>query len=449
MKLKTAAVLALSAIVLALLLALRLSGFPVSDFVDGQRPSAVAAIAEEIAVAAPAEAVVAELPPLEDFANICFSTLRERNPRGRILRLNANRLGDRCSMVIETDTGSDRWLFDWRDHTAGFVHEGELRWPETWPAELPTVGIEDAEFAPERLTALTAQARALWPDQAHADWLYEIVWLPAPFARPLVYITLADRSEGADSFAAFTVIFDGAERLPDADYEQAFALYPMTRFELREDHNFKGSLYESTALAESAVSLEGDPDAGTPAPLEAMTEHCMGWLHRVNTGERVLRVGIDTQNCFLVLENGNVRDDYYLLAASNAEDYSEHPSLILEPLPTPNLLLDRSRLSAARVRERLQQASAVGGAGLVIERIAIAWVDGAMLWQFDGQRDGARQLIYLDESGAVIEPASEFPVARTSARRDLPTRGRRCRSLPSRRRVGVCCSERKRAASLS
>ena len=32
----------------------------------------------------------------------------------------------------------------------------------------------------------------------------------------------------------------------------------MTRFELREDHNFKGALYEATALAEAPVSLEGD-----------------------------------------------------------------------------------------------------------------------------------------------------------------------------------------------
>ena len=410
MKPRTAAVLALSVIVFALLLALRLSGFPISDVIDGRQAIDVSAVSDEIPAAAPAAEVAAEPPPLQDFAGECFRALRERNPRGRILRLNANRLADRCSMVIETDSGSRRWLFDWRDHKAGFVHEGELRWPESWPAELPESAIDDADFSAERVAALTTATRALWPEQPHADWLYEIIWLPAPFARPLAYITLADRSEGADSFAAFTAIFDGTTRLPDAEYDEAFGLYPMTRFELREDHNYKGALFESTALAESAVSLEGDPDAGTATPLQAMTEHCMGWLHRVNTGERVLRVGIDAQNCFLVLENGNVRDDYYLLAASNAEDYTEHPSLILEPVPSPNLLLDRSRLSAARVRERLEQASTVGGAGLVIERIAIAWVDGAMLWQFDGQRGSARELIYLDESGAVIEPTDGFPV---------------------------------------
>jgi hypothetical protein len=410
MKLKTAAVLALSVIVFALLLALRMSGFPIADVVDGPPPAAVAEISTEIADQAPEMAPAAELPPLQDFASDCFRTLRERNPRGRILRLNANRLADRCSVVIETDAGSSRWLFDWRDHQSGFVHEGELRWPETWPAELPQSGIHDADFAPERLAALAAQARALWPDQAHADWLYEIVWLPAPFARPITFITLADRQEGADSDDAFTVIFDGAERLPDADYEQAFARYPMTRFELREDHNFKGPLYESTALAESAVSLEGDPDAASPGLLTAKIEHCMHWLHTVNTGERVLRVGIDAQRCFLVLENAAVRDDYYLLSAGNTDEYAEHASLIVDPPPTPNLLLDRSRLSAARVRERMTQAETVGGNRLAVERIGIAWVDGAMIWQFDGVRDAAREQIYLDESGAVIVPTGGFPV---------------------------------------
>ena len=410
MKPNPAAALALSMIAVALLLALRMSGPPVPDVVDESQPRAVPMISEEIAADPPAAVVAAEQPPLEDFANQCFSSVRQRNPRGRILRLNANRLANRCSMVIETDAGSSRWLFDWRDHESGFVHEGELRWPETWPAELPESGIDDAAFAPERLTALTAEARALWPDQPHADWLYEIVWLPAPFARPLAFVTLADRSEGADSDDAFTVIFDDTARLPDADYEQAFALYPMTRFELREDHNFKGPLYESTALAESAVSLEGDPEAGAPGPLAAMTEHCMQWLHTVNTGERVLRIGIDATRCFLVLESGSVRDDYYLFEASDSKTFTEHASLILEPLPTPNLLLDRSRLSAARVRERLGQAEAVGGPGLAIRRLAIAWVDGAMIWQFDGSHAGARTLIYLDESGNVIEATAGFPV---------------------------------------
>ncbi len=409
MKAKTASVVALSLIVVGMLLALRLNGIPVSHMLEDREPVGGNEAPATVAETAPEVAVAAEPPPLQEFAAECFRTLRERNPRGRILRLNANRLADRCSIVLETDAGSQRWLFDWRDHADGFVHEGELRWPEAWPAALPAVGIDAAEFAAERLTALTAEARALWPDQPHADWLYEIVWLPAPFARPLAFVTLADRSEGANSDDAFTVIFDGSARLPDEDYQEAYALYPMTRFELREDHNFKGPLYESTALAESAVSLEGDPDAGAPGPLAAMTEHCMHWLHTVNTGERVLRVGIDAQRCYLVLENAAVRDDYYLLSASNADEHAEHASLIVDPPPTPNLLLDRSRLSAARVRERIAQAEAVAGNGLSVERIAIAWVDGAMIWQFEGVRGGTRTLIYLDESGAVIEPA-DFPV---------------------------------------
>jgi hypothetical protein len=410
MKPKSVAILALSILAYALLVALRNVGYPISQLLDRQPQATSPAAREAHAEPMPEQAAEAEPPPLQQYAADCFRTLRARNSRGRILRLNANRLGDRCSMVIETDIGSGRWLFDWRNHSAGHVHEGELRWPESWPSEIPQIGIEDAEFAAERLQSLTDEARALWPDQPHVDWLYEIVWLPAPFARPLAYITLADRSEGADSFAAFTVIFDGSARLPDADYEQAFALYPMTRFELREDHNFKGPLYESTALAESAVSLEGDPDAGDPHPLAASIENCMYWLHAVNTGNRVLRVGIDATRCFLVLENAGVRDDYYLLEASGPETYTEHASLIVEPLPTPNLLLDRSRISAARVRERLQQAIELAGSKARIERLAIAWIDGAMFWQFDGSRDGARALVYLDESGAPIEPAGGFPV---------------------------------------
>lgn len=411
MKVKTVVILAFSVFAIVVAMTARQSYVPAARPTADSEPNGNPAMSGTNAESVVDEVATAEPPPpLQDFAGECFRTLRERNPRGRILRLNANRLADRCSMVIETDDGSGRWLFDWRDHQAGYVHEGELRWPETWPPEIPASGIADGEFAPERLDALSNEARALWPEQPHADWLYEIIWLPAPFARPLVFITFDDRSEGAADDAALTVIFDGSARLPDADYEQAYALYPLTRFELREDHNFKGPLFESTALAESAVSLEGDPDAGEPHLLMAKTELCMHWLHTVNTGKRVLRVGIDATRCFLLLENGNQRDDYYLLEASDAENYSEHASLILEPLPTPNLLLDRSRLSAARVRERLGQAEAAGGAGLAIERIAIAWVDGAMVWQFDGRRGEIRELVYLDESGTVIDPPGSFPV---------------------------------------
>ena len=137
----------------------------------------------------------------------------------------------------------------------------------------------------------------------------------------------------------------------------------------------------------------------------------MYWLHAVNTGSRVLRVAIDSEQCFLVLENSGQRDDYYLLTASGSAEYTEHASLILEPLPTPNLLLDRSRLSSARVRERLRQAISQADPGASVDRLAIAWVAGAMIWQFDARSDGARKLIYLDESGNEIAPPEEFPLS--------------------------------------
>lgn len=366
--------------------------------------------ASEVAVA-PATTAQIDQPPMQEYAATCFRALRERNPRGRIVRLTANRLADTCSVIVETDDGSGRWLFDWRNGTKGWRHEGELRWPEPWPQQLPHSGIDTRETVPERLAQLMAAAHEVWSEARRTDWLYEIIWLPEPISRPLVFINFDDRRPGAAPDAALTVIFDGTERLPDADFEQANALYPVTRFELREDHNFKGPLFESTALAEAPVSLEGDPTAADPHPLAANAENCMYWLHAVNTGSRVLRVAIDSEQCFLVLENASARDDYYLLTATGSADYSEHPSLILDPLPGPNLLLDRSRLSAARVRERLQQAIDWAGAGARIDRLAIAWVDGAMVWQFDASSAGQRLLIYLDEAGKVVPPPDQFPVS--------------------------------------
>lgn len=408
MKSRAASTLVL--IVIGVLIALGLGYTGAPPPADPPEVALDSTTASEVA-AAPAATADSEQPPMQDYAAACFRVLRERNPRGRIVRLAANRLADRCSIIVETDEGSGRWLFDWHDYQGDYKHEGELRWPEAWPDELPAAGIDAAEFAPERLNALMDESRAIWPEDQRNDWLYEIIWLPAPFARPLAYISFDDLSDDNRTDTVLTVIFDGATRLADADYEQAYALYPFTRFELREDHNFKGPLFESTALTESAVSLEGDPDAGPAHPLAASIESCMYWLHTVNTGKRVLRVGIDAGHCFLVLENGGVRDDYYLFEASGSENFTERASLILDPVPTPNLLLDRSRLSAARVRERLQQATAAGAAGYAIERVAIAWLDGAMLWQFDGSGGGARLLVYLDESGSVIQAPDQFPVS--------------------------------------
>ncbi len=102
-----------------------------------------------------------------------------------------------------------------------------------------------------------------------------------------------------------------------------------------------------TALAEAAVSAQSGETDADPHPLARNAEHCMYWLRQANTGSRVLRVGIDAEQCFLVLENANIDDDFYLLSARGSDDYTEQPSLLLPVIPTANLLLDRSRLSSA------------------------------------------------------------------------------------------------------
>lgn len=416
MKSRAASTLVLIVIGAIIALALGWTDGPVTrlapDSAQSDQPTAASdSTQDDAAGRTTAAPVAAEQPPMQEYAADCFSQLRQRNPQGRMVRLTANRLAETCSVIVETDDGSSRWLFDWRNGVNGWRHEGELRWPELWPQQLPSSGIDVSEIAAERLAQLMLAAHEVWSEAPRADWLYEVIWLPEPFARPLVFISFDDRSPGAAPDAALTVIFDGTERLGDAEFEQASALYPVTRFELREDHNFKGPLFESTALAEAPISLEGDPAAADPHPLAANAENCMYWLHAANTGSRVLRVAIDARQCFLVMGNASARDDYYLLTASGSEQYTEHASLILEPLPTPNLLLDRSRLSAARVRERLQQAIDWAGAGASIDRLAIAWVDGAMIWQFDASSGGKRLLIYLDEAGNVITPPEQFPVS--------------------------------------
>jgi hypothetical protein len=358
---------------------------------------------DESALATPAEQ-----PPLQTYAAECFRAARARNPRGRVLRLNANRLADRCSIIVETDDGSGRWLFDWRDGANGWRHQGELRWPDSWPPEAPEAGISPDNLAPERIAVMVERARALWPEADRGDWLYELIWMPAPWSRPLLFITFDDIRPGAGTYDGLTVVYDGDRELPDEEAAQADALYPMTRFELREDHNFKNPLYEATALAEAPVSLEGDSAIDPSDALARQAETCMHWLHEVNRGARVLRLAMDAGNCWLLLENAHQRDDFYLLSAQDRQTYQESASLALEPPPRANLLLDRSRLGAARLRERLAQARA---AGLAVERLAIAWVAGAMLWQFDGQLGGARQQHWLDEHGAVIDPPAEFPLS--------------------------------------
>ncbi|GMU42125.1 MAG: hypothetical protein IT479_06770 [Xanthomonadales bacterium] len=408
--------LLLGAAVVAALL--RMAGSPPTEHGDD------AAVATGAATESPSEApsetaTDAPAPPMQDYAAHCFRELRARNPVGRMLKLNANRLANRCSIIVETAPGSGRWIFDWRDGDNGWRHEGELRWPRAWPATITTRGIDATELAGERLMTMMQSARDHWPESDRDDWLYEIVWVPAPFERALVYITFDDRRPQAGPHDALSVVYDGERQLEGEEYAQADALYPLTRFELREDHNFKGALYESTALAESAVSLEGDAGVDHTDPLHAGIERCMHWLHEVNAGARVLRVALDADTCWLLQENAHARDDFYLFSARGTESFEESPSLSLEPPPAANLLLDRSRLSAARLRERLEQARGTP-AGLRVERIAIAWVDGAMLWQFDGRAGGRRTQVWLGDDGSIASPPLRFPLSAEELDRGFP-----------------------------
>lgn len=386
--------------------------FPAPE--DGQ-PMAVA---DEIPPDAGAAVAPVQQPPLQEFAAECFRSVRSRNPRGRVLRLNANRLADRCSIIVETDEGSGRWLFDWRDGANGWRHQGELRWPEAWPQEVPAAGIDDADLAPERIAAMVEKARALWPESDRGDWLYELIWMPQPWSRPLLSITFDDIRPEAGDYDGFTAIYDGDRLLQGDEAAQADAAYPMTRFELREDHNFKGALYEATALAEAPVSLEGDAATDPTDALGANAETCMYWLHEANRGARVLRLSMDAGHCWLLLENARQRDDFYVLWAGDRDRYRESRSLALEPPPRANLLLDRSRLSAARLRERLTQARA---GGLTVERLAIAYTGGGMVWQFDGLREGARSQHWLDESGQAIPAPAEYPLSTLETAAGFPT----------------------------
>lgn len=343
-------------------------------------------------------------PALSEFAAQCAATLRERNPRGRLLRINANRLADRCSAIVETDDDSGRWLFDWRDAEDGFEHEGELLLPVEWSGQELGTTLAAEDYATARVDALTQATHAEFAEHSTDEWLYEIIYLPSPFARPISFVTLSDLGPEAEPYDAYTAVYDGERKLEGEEYDQAMALYPMTRFELREDHNFKGALYESTALAEAATSLETDPNAGPPPPLARTAEDCMHWVHQLNLGTRLLRVAWNSKRCHYVLESAQLRGDFYQLTSTGREDYREHPSVQLATDALPNLLLDRSRLTSARVRERLEQATAAGAAP---ERMAIVWLPVGMVWRFENADGG---VTHLNESGAVIAEPADVPL---------------------------------------
>lgn len=353
---------------------------------------------------------------LTDFSTQCVRDIRARNPRGRLLRLSANRLGDRCSGIVETRPGSGRWLFDWRDGEH-WERKGELVLPASWPREIPGDGIADEALTHDVISAHMVTAHAWIGELKHDEWTYEVLWLPPPFVRPITAITLSDVGPEAVPYGSWTMFLDAGIGVDEATDAQANALYPMTRFELREDHNFKGTLYESTALAETAVSLETDPNAGADSALLTNAELCMSWLHKANTGGRVIRVGIDVEHCFLTLENAKLRDVFYLLTTSADDAFVESASLQLDASVLPNLLLDRSRLTMPRLRERLAQAQAQPG-GVSIDHIAIFWLSNErMLWQFSS---GPDVRAHLDESGQLMDAPAQFPVTRAELDRGFP-----------------------------
>jgi hypothetical protein len=344
---------------------------------------------------------------LARYAADCFAEQRRRNPAGRILALSAN-VADICSAVAEIGQVRDRWHFDWRRAEQGWVHEGEVTWPEDWPASAAS-GIAADELSAERIAGRLAAARARLADAPHEDWLYEVLWLPAPFERALVYVTLADRSEGAGPYDSSVVIYDGERELEGEEHGWAQQRYALTRFELRDDHNYKGAIFESRALMESAGMLEADAGAVELSELERRLETCLPTLRVVNRGSRVLRISADAASCRVVLASASDREDFYLLAL-DADGYQELPSLRMDPdLVVANLLIDRGRLSSARARQVL--AVAAETLGQPAERLAIADVDGETVWQASVGSGPEVRMAWLDGQGQVRPAPDRYPVS--------------------------------------
>lgn len=348
---------------------------------------------------------------LAAYASECFAEQARRNPAGRVLILSAN-AADICSAVAEIGADHGRWHFDWRRAEQGWVHEGEVAWPRDWPAS-EAAGIPAAEFSAARIADRLDAARARHADAPQEDWLYEVLWLPAPFERALVFVTLHDRSEGAGPYDSFVRIYDGGRELEGEEYEQAQQRYALTRFELREDHNYKGAIFESLALMESAGMLEVDARALELSPVERRLEECLPALREVNRGSRILRIGIEATSCRVLLASARDREDFYLLSLS-AEGYEELPSQAVEAeLVAANLLLDRGRLSAARARQVL--AAATAQLGQPVERLAIAVADGQTVWQASVGTGSAARLAWFDDAGRARDAPGRFPLTRIEA----------------------------------
>ncbi len=344
---------------------------------------------------------------LARYAADCFAEQRQRNPAGRLLMLSAN-VADICSAVAEIGEDRGRWHFDWRRSEQGWVHEGEVAWPADWPAA-EAAGITAAELPIERIAGRLAAAHAKFAEEAHENWLYEVLWIPAPFERALVYVTLADRSEGAGTYDSSVVIFDGERELEGEEYGWAQQRYALTRFELREDHNYKGAIFESRALMESAGMLEADAGALELSPLERRLEQCLPAVRGVNRGSRVLRISADAATCRVVLASASDREDFYLLVLE-ADGYQELPSLRVDPgLLAANLLIDRGRLSSAQARQVLAAAAAT--LGRPAERLAIASIDGETVWQASVGSGPEVKVAWLDDSGQPRPAPDRYPLS--------------------------------------
>lgn len=347
----------------------------------------------------------ARMAPMSEFASDCFRAVRARNPVGRLLSVSANRLADQCAAVVETADGSGQWLFDYR-REGGFRHYGGVLWPEVWPRPAEAViGVAAAELAASRVDAVLAQVEVV-ESTRFGHWLYEPIWLPAPFERTVVFVFVADLADGAEPLAGRQYVFVDGQPLDPEQGAVAVSLYPSTRFELREDHNFKGPLFESTALAESAISLEGAPLA-FEHPLATVAERCLVWVRDTAPGSRVLRLALDDRRCWLTVADGDDRERFDLLSFDPERAPETHGELVWTA-PAANLLLDRSRISVAVIRERLAQGLARLGAGARLQRLAVAWVEGAMVWQIDGMTP-QRALVYLDAMGQQIAAPAQFP----------------------------------------
>lgn len=379
----------------------------------------------------------ARMPPMAQYAADCFAQVRVRNPVGRLLALSANRLAHNCAAVVETASGSGRWLFDYRTDGGAFRHYGEVLWPDVWPQApaLPAeaesgaavrviADLDPAELDVARIAAVVEQID-IAEDGAghqHAHWLYEPIWLPEPIDRTVVFVTLMQVADSNARNEHTVYVLAGEEWLEGERRERALSMYPSTRFELTDTHNFKGPLFESTALSESTISLEGAPQE-LHHPLATLAEGCLAWVRDTAPGDRVLRLALGEGRCWLTLAQSDARERFHVVSYTVDGAHSKDHGALVFSAPPVNLLLDRSRLSASRVREQLGHALRTLQQPAEMRRLAIAWVDGQMVWQFAVNGAGAAAVLYLDSGGRTIDAPRAFPVSVFETQAGFPERG--------------------------